>query len=80
MECLVQVDKSTQTDYVWLKNGQNLNQLYPTNNESKFKLLDQGRKLQLMFANEHDTGLYSCLAKNRGGEVKKDYDLLVKGL
>lgn len=77
MECSIKADPLTPTEYVWLRNGQYLSQLYPQG-DAKIKLMENGRKLQLLFAAEDDTGLYSCLARNRAGEVKKDYELLVK--
>lgn len=73
MECLVKADPLTPTEYLWLKNGQLHSQ-----GDAKFKLIENGRKVQILFANEDDAGLYSCLAKNRAGEIKKDYKLVVK--
>jgi hemicentin len=78
LECKVQVDPQVETEYVWLKSGQYLSELYLKDKDTKFTLLDKGRKLQLLSARENDTGIFSCIAKNKGGEVKKEYNLLVK--
>ncbi|KAI6172894.1 EGF-like domain-containing protein [Aphelenchoides besseyi] len=75
LECSVRVDPNTETEYNWLKEGRFL---ALDTWDSKYKLLDKGRKLQILFAAEDDSRLFTCLAKNRAGEVKQEFELLVK--
>ncbi|XP_061490012.1 hemicentin-1 isoform X2 [Rhineura floridana] len=55
----------------WLKNGQ------PVEGGVGYKILLNGRKLLISRAEVSDTGHYQCIAANKAGENKKEFDVTV---
>lgn len=72
----MRVDANAETEYSWLKDTKFL--APDAAWDAKYKLLERGRKLQLLYAADEDTAVYSCLAKNRAGQVQQKFELLVK--
>uniref|UniRef100_A0A670IF80 Hemicentin 1 n=1 Tax=Podarcis muralis TaxID=64176 RepID=A0A670IF80_PODMU len=57
----------------WLKNGQ------PIEGGIGYKILLNGRKLLISRTEVSDTGHYQCVATNKAGENKKEFDVTVHG-
>ncbi|KAM6456551.1 hemicentin-1 isoform 2-T2 [Liasis olivaceus] len=55
----------------WLKNGQ------PIEGGVGYKILLNGRRLLISRAEVSDTGHYQCIATNKAGENKKEFDVIV---
>lgn len=58
----------------WLANGQPLEEANP-----RYRLLNDGRQLEISASEVSDTGRYSCIAKNEAGITDRDFDLEVLG-
>lgn len=57
----------------WLKDGQ------PVEEGAGPKFLLNGQKLLISRAQVSDTGRYKCVAANKAGEHKKEFDVTVHG-
>ncbi|XP_075038771.1 hemicentin-1 [Mixophyes fleayi] len=69
IECLVIGDPTPQIN--WLKNG------LPLSVSSQIRLLSSGQVLRISRVQKSDEGAYTCVASNRAGVDKKDYNLQV---
>lgn len=58
----------------WLKNGQ------PIEAEIGYKILLNGRKLLISRVEVSDTGHYQCIATNKAGDHKKEFEVTVHGV
>ncbi|XP_063796284.1 hemicentin-1 isoform X2 [Pseudophryne corroboree] len=69
IECLVTGDPTPQIN--WLKNG------LPLSVSSQIRLLSSGQVFRISRVQKSDEGSYTCIASNRAGVDKKDYNLKV---
>lgn len=56
----------------WLHNGLSL-----TDTNVKYRLLENGRQLEIYHAEADDAGIYTCIAKNEAGFNDQDFVLSV---
>ena len=58
----------------WLQNGRPLG-----SSGTKYRLLDDNSKLELIHAQIEDAGRYTCIAKNQAGVADQDFEVSVLG-
>lgn len=59
----------------WFKDGV----LFSVDGQPNVRLLQEGRKLEILSAQVVDTGSYECRAENEAGRDQISYDLIVYG-
>lgn len=68
------IDSSSAVDeVVWLRSSGI--PLQPSN--KNIQLINDGRRITLLNPTNDNSGVYSCIAKNRAGETKKDFQLYI---
>lgn len=59
----------------WFKDGE----VFSVEGQPNVRLLQEGRKLEILSAQVADTGSYECRAENEAGKDQVSYDLKVYG-